>query len=129
MSRSLMLIDDSEADRLYARIVLERAGLGIEVLDFESAGDALSLLRGPAAGHVGLILLDINMPGINGFEFLEAFEAMARAQAPVVVMLTSSPDPADRERALAHRSVRGYITKPLALAAARELGAHVAGPA
>lgn len=118
-----MVVDDSEADLLFARIVLERAEAGFEVLPFESAREALAHLQDPAAGPVDVVLLDINMPGMNGFEFLDAFDRLPPAQrrSAVVVMLTSSPDPGDRERALAHPGVRGYITKPMSRQAAADL--------
>jgi CheY-like chemotaxis protein len=129
MAFRILLIDDSEADRLYTRIVLERSGADLQVLDYESARDALAdLAHGRIA--VDLILLDINMPGMDGFEFLEAYQhlpdhapapAAALPKAPAVVMLTSSPDPTDRQRALAYPCVKGYVTKPIDSATARGL--------
>lgn len=111
----VMLIDDSEADLLYTRIVLERSGLGYEIVAFESARDALVHLQNSKDDDVRLILLDINMPGMDGFEFLEAWDRTpaAAARSAVVVMLSSSPHPDDSERALRHQRVRGYITKPI----------------
>ncbi|MBL8326274.1 MAG: response regulator [Rubrivivax sp.] len=124
-----MLIDDSEADLLYTQIVLERSGLAAEVLPFEEGEQALQALRSGTAGQVDLILLDINMPRMDGFEFLDAYEALeaARRAGAVVVMLTSSPDPADRERALGYPCVKGYAVKPLDLESARDLARYVGG--
>ncbi len=123
MLNRVMVIDDSDADLLYTRIILERCGAVTEVLTFGSAIDALAHLKTPGSPPIDVILLDINMPEMGGFEFLTAYEtggASERAGA-VVVMLTSSPDPTDRERAFAFRAVRSYVVKPLDVASAREL--------
>jgi CheY-like chemotaxis protein len=118
----VLIIDDSDADLLYTRIVLERSGVAQEVVTLESAREALALL---AAGGppLALVLLDINMPGMSGFDFLQALQASPalQAQAPVVVMLTSSPDPGDRDQAMAHACVKGYVVKPLDRESAQSL--------
>jgi CheY-like chemotaxis protein len=123
MIDTILLIDDSDADLLYTQIIIERAGVARQVRGFESAREALAFLKQPESAGVGLILLDINMPGMNGFEFLHAYEQLRREQGTqaVVVMLTSSPDPQDQERAMAFASVRGYVTKPIDLAGASGL--------
>jgi CheY-like chemotaxis protein len=123
MLKRILLIDDSEPDLVYTRIVLERAKVVEQVIAFDSARDALAWLADPASPGADLILLDINMPGMNGFEFLQAYEQRrgGGALVPAVVMLTSSPDPSDRRRAEAFGCVRGYVTKPLDGAAAAGL--------
>ena len=123
MLKSVLVIDDSDADLLYTRIILERSGAVGEVLTFGSAVEALAHLKAPGVEPVDVILLDINMPEMNGFAFLQAYEACdanhhARA---VVVMLTTSPDPHDQTRAFSFESVRSYVVKPLDVASARGL--------
>jgi CheY-like chemotaxis protein len=121
MPGRVMVVDDSEADRFFAQIMLERWGQGVSVQGFESAREALLHLQQPGHG-VGLVLLDINMPGMDGWGFLAACETWpALARGPGVVMLTSSPDPADRQRAQAHDRVLGFITKPLSREALQTL--------
>jgi CheY-like chemotaxis protein len=73
------------------------------------------------------------MPVMSGFDFLEAFDQLEPAQrgSAVVLMLSSSADPADRERAARHAAVKGYLTKPLdrQVAAALPVLAGLTGPA
>ncbi len=115
MYRQVMLIDDSEVDLLYGRLMIERAAIAQGVLCFDLATEALAHLRRGQGHAVDLVLLDINMPLMNGFEFLVEYERLDPAQRAdaVVVMLTSSPDPEDRARAFSFASVKGYVTKPL----------------
>lgn len=110
----VMVIDDSAPDLLLAELMLSGPGLAGEVLCFERAAEALDHLRSPAGQQVELVLLDINMPGMNGFQFLDAYDAPhleGRCPAPVVV-LTSSPDPQEHQRVLAHAAVREVMVKP-----------------
>jgi CheY-like chemotaxis protein len=102
MTRQVFVIDDSELDLFYARIVLERLQPAVQVHTFDSAADALQALQ-VAPAPPDLILLDINMPGMNGFDFLAAYEqaiAAGLAAAPVAIV-SSSPDAPDRDRAFA----------------------------
>jgi CheY-like chemotaxis protein len=121
--KEILVVDDSDPDLLYATIVLEAAGVAGKVVPFGTGAEALAFLQRPEGHDVDVILLDINMPEMNGFEFLDAYEKLhadQRAHA-VVVMLTSSPDPADRARASAYGCVRGYVVKPLDTPSARGL--------
>jgi CheY-like chemotaxis protein len=117
----VLVIDDSDPDLLYTRIMLEAAGIARSVRTFETAIDALAYLKRPEGHQADVILLDINMPEMSGFEFLDAYQALhARQQATaVVVMLTSSPHPADRARALAYGCVKGYVVKPIDVRSAK----------
>lgn len=123
MSCRVLMVDDNENDLLFTRIALQRCGVDYEVQAFERAHEALDMLSTRPDHGVDLILLDINMPGMDGFGFLQAFEALPPVQRgrAVVVMLSSSSDPADHTRAAGHASVRGFLSKPLTKAAAADL--------
>ena len=115
MLKEILIIDDHDSDLLFGRIMVEHAHVASLVTTFEDATQALVYLQGPAGAQVELILLDINMPVMNGFEFLAAFTAtcFGASSPPVVVMLTSSPDPQDRTRAMSFAAVRAYVVKPI----------------
>ena len=111
----VMMVDDNDNDLLFTRLMLERSGAGYEVLAYDRAEQALRHLSENPGHGVSLILLDINMPVMNGFAFLEAFEKLPLAQREgvSVLLLTSSSDPADQARAAQFACVKGYLTKPL----------------
>jgi len=110
-----MIIDDDSIDQMLYKRIIDRSGLVETVLSFYYAEDALDFLRQPDRPDVDVILLDINMPGMSGFEFLQAAEEeFGESFADIVViMLTTSLDPKDQERASAHKCVKAYFDKPL----------------
>lgn len=114
---SLMLVDDNEFDQLMYKRIVDRSGLVDTLLQFTDPQEALDHLFDPSAEMPSLVLLDINMPKIDGFEFLEIVTAdLAGRMCPVIVMLTTSLDPRDEERARRHEVVRDFHNKPLTLA-------------
>ena len=112
--RKLVMIDDNHVDHVLTKYIIERTGLVGEIVSFLSAVEALRYFSEKPT-NVDLILLDINMPQMDGFEFLEAVEKSLgnEFQYPVIVMLTTSLDPRDLERANQFSFVRDYCHKPL----------------
>jgi CheY-like chemotaxis protein len=113
----VMVIDDSMPDRFIADKIIKRAGLAGLVMLQDSARGALELLgnmREPAEVP-SVIFLDIRMPDMDGFDFLNAFSGLPEHVKlhTQVVMLSSSSFVDDRLRAEAHSCVTGYISKPL----------------
>jgi CheY-like chemotaxis protein len=113
----VMVIDDSFPDRFIADKIIRRAGMAEQVLLHDSARSALDVLGGMQQREEvpAVIFLDIRMPDMDGFDFLEAFGGLPDLvqQHTHVVMLSSSSFVDDRIRAEAHACVRGYISKPL----------------
>lgn len=113
---TVLIVDDEESDRYLLRRLLRRAKIGDEVLEAADGEDALELLparlAARAEGERLLVFVDINMPRVGGFEFIERFEGMgAPEDAVALFVLSSSLRPDERARALAHPSVRDYIAK------------------
>jgi CheY-like chemotaxis protein len=110
-----MLIDDSSIDQmLYARVI-ERSGLINKTLTYSYAEDALRQLRSDDEEQIDAIFLDINMPRMNGFDFLDTActEFGGQFTKIVVIMLTTSLNPDDVQRAKDYNVVKEYINKPL----------------
>jgi len=111
---SLMLIDDNKVDQMMYKRIVDKSGLVDSFLQFQMAEDALGHLRGARNAMPDLILLDINMPRMNGFEFLDAAQVEFGPDfTTVVVMLTTSLDPKDQERVQGYDAVKRFLNKPL----------------
>ena len=120
---TIVLVDDSEADNVFHELMLRRAGFTGELLQFEGGEAALGYLRNRSnEDSTCLILLDINMPGMNGWDFAAAASSLIAVKPwMVVVMLTSSGAEQDLARAQGMPEIRGYLTKPLTVERATEL--------
>jgi two-component system chemotaxis response regulator CheY len=109
-----LIIDDSSVMRKVIERALRQANLDLsDVLHAENGIAALELLRQEALGGPGvdLILSDINMPGMDGLQFLEQRRAEQLAPNAPVVMITTEGSQPQVLRALA-AGARGYICKP-----------------
>lgn len=116
--RCVLLVDDDATIRFLHHKLLTRLALAEHVLEAAHGQQALDLIHAQCADDFrtcpDLILLDVHMPVMDGFEFLAAYRALPEAQqcAKVVTMLTTSLHPRDVERA-AQLSVSAYLSKPL----------------
>ena len=110
----IYLIDDEEDSHFVTRLVLKKAGYAGRLSMFLSAGEAFRALH-QESPKPDLILVDINMPGTSGHEFVEACErsGMLPNGRSSVVMFSSSNRPQDMEAARDHACVMGYVEKAL----------------
>ncbi len=110
--RHILLVEDDDVDAMTVERALAELG-AVNPLDRASDGErALAFLRNPAMPRPGLILLDLNMPRMNGIEFVEAVKADADLRVIPVVVLTTSAEERDRVAAF-QNSVAGYMVKPV----------------
>lgn len=120
--KCIMLIDDSDIDNMVNKHILSRNNVAENILVFTSANDALVYIEKNKTNidtniFPSIILLDINMPIMNGFGFLHEFEKANKELLEIikVVMLTSSVDPNDIRKSKDFKSVKSFISKPLSL--------------
>ncbi len=110
--KTILHIEDSDADLLAFRILTLDAHSDIRIKAVHDGQEALDLL---GTGFIpSVIVLDIVMPGMGGFKFLETYtnDERIKQKAPVV-MLSSSYDDNDRNKAFSFDTVQDYVCKPL----------------
>jgi CheY-like chemotaxis protein len=114
----VMIIDDSKIDRLLVELNIKRYGFAEEIISKESAKSALQYLMSSAncpEKLPELIFLDIRMPEIDGFGFLFEYEKLPDSikKNCIIMMLSSSLDPEDLDRAEKNRFVKRFVNKPI----------------
>lgn len=120
---NVLLVDDSDADMEMTRFrLLEHSRLQCNLLTATRASDALAMLRSGVSGGqpVDLLLLDINMPEMDGFELLTQMRSDKELQRISVVMCTNSIYDKDMQRAK-ELGALGYLTKPIDFAKLKSL--------
>lgn len=115
----ILLVDDDNNDNFFHKRTLEKTGIAETVEVVYTGVEALDYLQKSAPpsdkAHPNIIFLDINMPVMNGWEFLNEYEQLpetTRANT-LVIMLTTSLNPSDKKRADQNPLVNGFINKPL----------------
>jgi CheY-like chemotaxis protein len=114
----LFIVDDDPIHQKITEILLTRMEVATEISKFSDSQDTLDfLLAHKLEQHIlpDIILLDLNMPIMDGWEFLDVFKDIRHdfAKTIRIYVLTSSLNEADRDRVLAYGFVSGYLTKPL----------------
>lgn len=116
-----MLIDDNYIDNFVTRKILEAGNFSENIVVVRSAGDAIkSLSEGLIKPDV--IFLDVRMPLMSGFEFLEEYDKIDMDKKNIkIFMLSSSLDPLDLRKSSDNKYITQFIHKPLTQKALEEL--------
>jgi len=119
--KTCLLIDDNYIDNFVTRKILEVSNFAETIIVVRSATEAIeSLKNGTVTPDV--IFLDIRMPLMSGFEFLEAYDKLNIDKKNVkIFMLSSSLDPLDIRKSLDNKYITQFIHKPLTQKAIEEL--------
>ena len=107
-SKHIMLVDDDSLTNKLHHMIITKHNKNKRVVQFDRPLLALNYLK---ENHPDLILLDLNMPEMDGWAFLRALEE--RNIKIDVVIISSTIDPAERSRAQSFKSVKDFLTKPL----------------
>ncbi|EOZ95434.1 two-component response regulator [Indibacter alkaliphilus LW1] len=110
----ILIIDDDPGVIFLHKIIIRESGLCKEPASFEEAKEALNYILSESGSDTRFLLfLDINMPYMNGWEFLEKLSPKVNPDHVKVIMVTSSLSHADREKARSYKLVYDFLEKPL----------------
>ena len=115
MKTRIMVVDDSETERFIFSLVLKKINADLEHIEAANGQEALELLK-TSDTHPDFIFLDLNMPIMDGFEFLEEITTKHHINSKVVVVSSSYRED-DIKRSTSYPIVCDYIAKPINISA------------
>lgn len=131
--KSVLIVDDDELEFFIAKKILESTNGFSSIYNVTNGKEALELFKNFDEScqkytdmfPPDLILLDINMPAMNGFEFLDAYQNLIPTHSnyptPIVIMFTSSDEESDKAKSGEYPVVKDYLVKPLSYEKALKL--------
>ncbi|SEO19565.1 Response regulator receiver domain-containing protein [Nitrosospira multiformis] len=111
-NKPILLVEDDQVDMMRVTRALKDVHVINKIVHRENGEDALNYLRDGNSDKPCLILLDLNMPIMNGIEFLQAVKKNERLRGIPVVVLTTSDDQQDKLNSF-NLGVAGYVAKPV----------------
>ena len=109
----VLLIDDDDIVNSINRVIIKHAKFAEDIVTFTSVNEAIRFLSEAGDDFPEVIFLDLNMPDMNGWDFMDEFLKLKNRGNTRVVMLTSSISAKDQERAASLKDITAFISKPL----------------
>jgi CheY-like chemotaxis protein len=114
----ICIVDDDWIYQLVIRRMIEKQTPAPQVLTYSNGQEAIDALRAAAADAEALpdvLLLDINMPVMDGWEFMDEYILLkpSLARPPRIYIISSSIAPQDHEKARSYADISGFLTKPV----------------
>ncbi len=113
---NFIVVDDSKLDCFIAEKIIKNTGKCEQCSVFQQAQDALEYIKNATDNNIDtIVFVDIQMPVMNGFQFVEAFEALPDDQklSYNIFMLSSSINENDIAKVKGYASVKHFLNKPL----------------
>lgn len=107
------IIDDDNIFTFVLKKILERNDSFQEIIDFKNGQNVIDLLRKKNQKIPNIILLDINMPVIDGWQFLEELEKLPIKEKLNIFIMSSSIDATDIQKSKSFSTVKDFISKPI----------------
>ncbi|PHN06123.1 response regulator [Flavilitoribacter nigricans] len=113
--QKVLLVDDNPADNYFHNIILSEEEFAEDIITHESTLEALEYLQKLGQKQPDIIFLDINMPRLDGWQFLKRYETLFPriADRSIIFMLTTSINREDEKKADKTGMVAGFFKKPL----------------
>jgi CheY-like chemotaxis protein len=111
-SKPILLVEDDQVDVMTVKRALKEIHVTNPVVNLENGEEALNYLRAPDSAKPCIILLDLNMPIMNGIEFLQVAKQDVQLRRFPVVVLTTSEEQQDKVNSF-DLGVAGYMAKPV----------------
>lgn len=109
----IILVDDDQINNLINKRLITKLDISDTVEEYLDAEKAIERIKSLGKKDKVLILLDINMPVMNGWDFLNFYTEKFSSRNDKIVMLSSSIEARDRQRAFGYDVVDGFLEKPL----------------
>jgi len=126
----LVFIDDDYATNFYHKIIVEESGVVDRFEFFQSPAKALDFFQqlneSDSTSKPDYIFLDINMPGMDGWQFLEKYKEITENPSSTIIMLSTTMNPKDTEKAEDFEIIHSIINKPLTVDLLKNLALSLA---